>query len=317
MHTFFKYLTLLALVGALTACTRQIDMPLPEHQARLVANALLVSDEPARIVVSRSFGMDEPYNGETIYLTDATVTLSRDGQTPETLAYDDLGEGKFGHFSSQAVVPGSRYVLEVSYPDYPALRQEMVMPTRPQVTGIRGELGVRLDPLGNRIDEIAYDLLDPADTANYYALAVRFWPDSANANTPLPSLHYWVPLGSSGIPYPDPIGELAQGYEVISDEEFDGQAVSVRFESALLGGFGRYTFTEDELRQGYFVLELISLNEPAYRFGKTLQAHQSSRTFLYLTSFGQHQFPITMYTNAEGGYGVFMGQTVRVDTLRW
>jgi len=315
MNTYIKTLSFLVLLTALVACQRQVDAPLPEHQARLVANAMLVSEEPARIVVSRSFGMDEPYQGESVYLTDATVTLSRDGQAPETLAYDDLGQGGFGYFSSQLTVPGSRYVLRVSHPDYPELRQEMVMPTRPQVTGIEIALGVRLDQFAHRVDEITYDLLDPADTANYYALAVGFWPDSTNPNIPFPLTHYWGPLGLNFLP--DPTAELAQGYSVIGDGDFDGQAARIRFESAVFGGSSQYPLTEEELRQGYYVLRLISLNEPAYRYGAELWGHRNSRALAVLTNFGEDQFPITSYSNAEGGFGVFMGQTVRVDTLRW
>lgn len=314
MNTCFKSLCLLALLAALVACEREVEAPLPGHQARLVANALLVSDEPARIIVSRSFGMDEPYNGESVYLTDATVTLSRDGQAPENLTYRELDEEAFGYFSSQVAVPGSHYVLRVSHPDYPELQQEMVMPARPRVTDIQVELGARLNPLSYRVDEITYALLDPADTANYYALAVGFWPDSANPDIPFPLTHYWGPLGSESDL--DLAADLAQGYSVVRDDHFDGQAAHLRFESAFFGGFSRYPLTEDELQQGYLVLQLISLNEPAYRYGAELDWHRFSRNLLSQTNLGGNIFPITSYSNAAGGFGVLMGQTVRVDTLR-
>lgn len=153
-------------------------------------------------------------------------------------------------------------------------------------------------------------MLDPVDTANHYALEVSFWPESTNPNIPSPITHYW------DLPGREPWDVLEQGYQAISDEGFDGQAASIHFETTLLGGLGQFTFTVDELRRGYFVLRLLSLNEPAYRFGTELSAHRGSRTFPFLTSSLMDQLPQPMYSNAEGGFGVFMGQTVRVDTLR-
>ncbi|MEM9984116.1 MAG: hypothetical protein AAF804_03385, partial [Bacteroidota bacterium] len=56
-------------------------------------------------------------------------------------------------------------------------------------------------------------------------------------------------------------------------------------------------------------------NEPAFRLGAEYTEHRSAQRAIDLEVLFASQAPLPMYTNAEGGYGIFAGYTVVQDTL--
>lgn len=81
MNRLFQYIHttffLLSATILLTACEREVEIPLPPHEAKLVSNCIAVSERPFRVIVSRSFGMDEQVQEADIYLPDAQAGMSR------------------------------------------------------------------------------------------------------------------------------------------------------------------------------------------------------------------------------------------------
>ncbi|RMG64857.1 MAG: DUF4249 domain-containing protein [Bacteroidetes bacterium] len=303
---------------ALLSCERELEVPLPTHQPRLVANCLVRSGEVFQVFVSRSFGLNENVNESDIYLPDARVELWRDGQLEEVL---QLRQGdsvtvstsdawtRYGYFSEHLAEPATSYQLVVTHPDFPALRQDMVMPSLPQVSGFEfiPEAGINED--GDRIQRRLASLQDPPDTANHYRL-IGFYRERAldTSQTQFPSRSInttWEPLGQPSADW------TSLGY-LLPDTDFDGQSVRLVFE----GDFLDFLNEPDELYEpAYLAMEWQSWNEPAYRLAKEYAEHVSSYRLIDLEILFASQAPLPMYSNAEGGLGVFGGYTVRRDTL--
>lgn len=302
----------------LLSCERELEVPLPTHQPRLVANCLVRSGEVFQVFVSRSFGLNENVNEADIYLPDARVELWRDGQLEEVL---QLRQGdsvtvstseawtRYGYFSEHLAEPATSYRLVVTHPDFPALQQDMVMPPLPQVSGFEFIPEAGLDAEGDRIQRLLVSLQDPADTANHYRLLgfyVERSLDTSQTRFPMRGINpIWEPVGAP-FEYATSLGYL------LPDTDFDGQTVRLVFEDDFLD----FLNEPDELYEpAYLAMEWQSWNEPAYRLAKEYAEHVSSYRLIDLEILFASQAPLPMYSNAEGGFGIFGGYTVRRDTL--
>ena len=126
-HILKIFITLSVLI--LLSCERELEIPLPVHQPKMVSNCIVQAGEPFQFFVSRSYGMNENVIENDIYLRDAQVALCRNGEFVETLTYytDYSGpavsttQTPVGYFSTHIAQAGSQYELRVSHPDYPTL----------------------------------------------------------------------------------------------------------------------------------------------------------------------------------------------------
>ncbi|MEM9987748.1 MAG: DUF4249 family protein, partial [Bacteroidota bacterium] len=255
LYTFFLALILL---GFTTGCYKEVVVPLPEHEVRLVSNCLVQSGFPFQVFVSRSFGMSEEVNEIDIYLEDARVELWREGELEEVLKFEREAEvfnpvvfSSYGYFSEHLAQPGATYELRVSHPDYPTLTQTMRMPIEPTFTNPIFSPSVGFNEEGERIQRLEATLSDEAGVPNYYSLWSRYVAepiDTNQASLPINNIPVtWDPL---------PVSEsrrLNSYFQatVLKDENFDGQQVQVRFEEDFLDDFIREPGYEDS----YILLE--------------------------------------------------------------
>jgi hypothetical protein len=306
---------------ALMSCEQELEVPLPEHQPKLVANCLVRTGEVFQVFVSRSFGLNENVNESDIYLPDARVELWREGQLEEVLQLkqgDTVGVATFesrtdyGHYSEHLARPATRYQLIVTHPDYPELKQEMVMPSLPRVSAIEYSPEVGIDENGDRIQRLRASLQDPPDTLNHYRLVGRYYKrslDTSLTRFPFRSIDTnWEPLGGAPFEYSTRLGYL------LPDADFDGQLTRLVFEDVFVDHLNLNT-PEELYEPAYLVVEWQSWNEPAYRLADEYSEHVNSYRVIDLEVLFASQAPLPMYSNAEGGFGVFGGYTVRRDTV--
>jgi len=315
-RNIFFLIVLLSLV--FFGCERKLEIPLPEHQPKLVANSLVQSGENFQVFVSRSFGLNEDVREVDIYIKDARVELWRNGQLEEVLFYrqgDTIVNTTrnapfafYGYFSEHKAQPGSTYELRISHPDYPDFSQEMFLPFIPNI--IEWELleDVGIDTDGERIQRLLATLQDPADTANHYRLTGSYVERSLDTDlTFFPDRRIetrWVPIGA-------PFEFLTSLGYIMPDTDFDGQTAQVGFEDS----YNRSNPDVDLFEPDYMVLEWQSWNEAAYAFANEYEEHVDAYQVIDLEILFASQAALPMYSNAEGGFGIFGGYTVRRDTI--
>ncbi|GAB4419463.1 MAG: hypothetical protein OHK0039_31880 [Bacteroidia bacterium] len=309
MYRNILMITMLGLV--LLGCERELEIPLPEHQPRLVANCLAVSGAPFQVFVSRSYGLNEGVREYDIYLTDAEVRLWRNGVLEEVLTYEQgtpSTYNSFGYVSRHLAQPATHYLLEVRHPDYPELRQEMVMPGLPQVSAPTFLVDVGLDRDGMRTQRLYATLRDAPDSVDAYCLAGFYFErslDSSRTRFPLRGITcMWYPSGNE-LTYATTLGYL------LPDRDFAGQTVRLGFDASFVDGL-----SPDSLYvPAFLVLERQSWNQPAYRLASEYADHVSAYRVVDMEILFASQSALPMYSNAEGGYGVFGGYVVQRDTL--
>lgn len=116
------YSFILACFFLLLACDPIIDVPLPEHESRLVVNAYLIEGQEILVDVSKSVGILDEDEPSLRLVKDATVQIIENDQVLNTPAFTDSMPNVFnpdwgmykGNFNPTA---GSLYEVKVSHPE--------------------------------------------------------------------------------------------------------------------------------------------------------------------------------------------------------
>ena len=186
LHGPRRQLVGLAVVLALASgCdfTPVLDIPLPEHEQRLVLRSILVADSTVSVRVSLSespyvSGSIERYEASVRLLSTATVELVEDGQVVETLrrpfCRDFMGrnESYVGEepyeqdercgpfFSESRTDAGGTYTLRARVDGLPEASATVTLPTRVEVSEV--------EAVGER--RVSFRLSDPTGLGQHYAL---------------------------------------------------------------------------------------------------------------------------------------------------
>jgi hypothetical protein len=182
---------ILALFGGslLMSCESQGRLRLPEHESKLVVNAIWYPGYPVWVHVSRSFSSYETINPNELIIHDAEVELWKDGVSLGILSYVDtlvqepepyisppryitVRYGQYERPDIPAVEEGSIYQISVRHPEWDDVLAETYIPKPVPIDTV----SITLDAV-NELDftgfTTTYHIIDsefddPADEENYY-----------------------------------------------------------------------------------------------------------------------------------------------------
>ena len=182
----FIYPAICLCFGMLASCEQVVNIPLPEHEPRLVINAGLEGFQAMDVYLSRSYGtlsdinFDDP---EALLVPDAQVEIHSQGQI-FPLAYRDtmietwIGDStKLGKYTSEtfSYAYGQAIEIRATHPDYPDVRTQITVPYPAHILGVELEQNVIrvIDP---EYEEARYqsllhlDIMDHAGIGEAYAI---------------------------------------------------------------------------------------------------------------------------------------------------
>ena len=289
------------LAGLLLAgCETTVDVDLPEHEPRLVANSLFMPDSLWRVRVTESKSIRNT-NARFEPVDDATVEILQDGRVLGTLAFESDAAGP-GLYASRTLCPraGQTYTLRIAAPGFEPVEAEGRVPDSAAFT----LAARRLDNTSHYEEpaEIDVALADPAAAKNYYALSVDILVrDQVRPGDEPRTLRQHVPFSSS-----DPVlrenaafgeafedGEANYRIALFSDATFDGQTRRLTIRpSVYYGGSG--------IQEIRFAVSLTALSPDAYEYlrSEALADRSDDNPFAE---------PVEVFSNVHGGLGVFAG----------
>ena len=158
MKTYINiYLALMLAVLSLS-CERNLEIPLPEHQSRLVLNSILFEGKPPILNITRSFGTIETITDSALLVPDASVELWSDGvkltnlNFTDTLVFDTLyyHNGTREKFTVEEIpvkaylpptsfgslLANQEYELRVSHPTYGSASAKAAVMPEPEILDI-------------------------------------------------------------------------------------------------------------------------------------------------------------------------------------
>lgn len=318
-------LVCIILMAAVAACdsffAAEVDAEPPDPAPRLVVHSMFTPDSIWAVIVTRTARPYEVSRGgrPVPYVDNATVEILEGGRVLDTLRFvSKLCHDRFDgdecysfrtyksppHYRSVSGLrpePGVTYGLRVSAPGLPTITAEGAAPAQPPAAEARvvEQWSEPDGGLRNFMAKISVALTDPPDESNYYFLTME---DSG----------YGSSLGrTAGQEFytSDPI--LVESARSSYDVELDGDRIF-------------YTYFDDALLNGRAHTFTLTVNVGWSSGSRTVihsrgpyMASVSHALYLYQSTYSLHREvqrnpfaePVEVYSNVEGGYGIFAGYT--------
>ncbi|MGB3947671.1 MAG: DUF4249 domain-containing protein [Bacteroidia bacterium] len=268
MKYYIKLIALSLIIG-LTACEKDADVKLPAVESKLVVSSFI---SPTDTLIKVSVTLSQPlYNNSNSNdysaISNATVQIN-DGINFQTLAYNDTGNYYFVSTTLFPLSVGATYYLTVTTPDGKNVNASTSIPNSNQTLTYSAEPIV--DPDNPNRYFFTTEWNDPSGSENYYRIVYydKYYYDGSIDTS------YYSMYSNN-----------------ISDKDKDGSTITETFEI--------YASSSNTGNNANGELQLIHASKEYYLY------HSKLSDVVY--SNGPFSEPIQMYSNINGGYGVFAG----------
>ena len=292
-------LFLVLLICILTACEKEVHIPIEYTEPKLVVNGLFNTDSLWEVEISASQYI---YDSGTIPLiNDAAVTITN--STGNTITLLNQGDGLYNS-ATEKPQTGQVYSINISHANYENASSSNQLPGELQVSNI--ELQDQTMVSGEQFRKISITFQDSPDPDFYMIRIVGgFWvetydslgmPDSSLIPYPM-----WVFSQSPAVENSNP--NNMQPTIIFKDELFNSTqyTIDLLVEEYVFGG------EKENIKDIYISISKIS--EEYYWYEKSYLAYVSSQNNQFFSQ------PVQVYTNIENGLGIFAGFSTQTDTI--
>ena len=290
-NIFFVLSVLLFLTSCEDFFSTTIKVDPPPHEDQMVIHAYIGdTDSILAISVTKSIGILENRNQDTIYVDDATVELFKDGQllfTFDTLSPDERPLNYFQVLNEQLGGVGSEFEIRATHPRLGTATAKQMMPTIVPMNDVvfKENAGVME---GERVDGVELTFNDPSGEKNFYEFSVyKLDPGGFT---------YSVSITTN-----DPLVHESIKYDtwLLSDETFDGKEYKITL-------LEYYNSLDEDM-----VVVVNNITEDWYHYAKSV------RNQLNAEDLGLFAEPVSISTNVDGGLGIFGANIERVYPIEF
>ena len=296
-------------------------MDIPDTGRKIVINGLITTDNLLNVKITKSSYINDIRGAAYLSSTDldsAEVRFYQNSTCIDSLhhVYDDYFYAwnvfYIGNYWSQSVypTPGQEYKVVAKVPGLPDASASTIIPNPVRIEHVDTSR-IILAPgsyYNNNVGmQFKIEFSDPVNEPNYYLLKIYL-------------ITYWVPFPDSstiGFICIDPIVEERLSSDELkgiafSDKVINGQRYSLKVivKGETIGkpfiDYPQSSWQEDHRTTVFF--QLYSITEEYFRFIQSLN--------LYYKNYGNPLAePVLMYSNVNGGYGMFSGAAVSTDSI--
>ncbi|MXY07519.1 MAG: DUF4249 domain-containing protein [Rhodothermaceae bacterium] len=293
----------LPLLLALAACETVISIDPPDYDAEITATSLFTPDSVWTARISRTIPVEQAGTVDSPFLDNASVLVWEGDQLIDRLVYDNLGAGIYQSQSGRTPESNKLYRLEVEAPGYNRVEAISALPVAPQIT----ELSLVLSERGAFTTwySLRFRLKDSPDAAFYSFGAYLVYasdPDDGgdSEDIQIEPLSMAQEDATWQCSYEDALNPVqidsdGGGTEwcrtgIMTDRQFRGMERD--FETTIVP---RYP---EIVREPSIIFYVISMSEDYFEYQRSLENTD------YQDPFSE---PLQVFTNVEGGRGVFAG----------
>lgn len=285
-------------------CETVVDVDAPAHESRLVATAIFTPDSVWSVTLHRSLSLSQPGSVHEHVVDGASVTIQEQGDdTPISLV--NLGGGVYRPIADLRPTAGKRYRMRAEASGLPAITAEATTPADVDVTIASMEKQERNFGASNRVEyRMRIRLADPPGTSFYGLNLVEESTDVYEGEEVIferyfqsadPSLHQFFDEAADPNPVDDVLagegeGEVAYYGAIMTDRLFDGKVYEFGISTQRLPA-----------EHGALYLQISTFGPDYFDYQYTVRSGDPN-------PFVQ---PVQLYTNIEGGYGIFAGYTTK------
>lgn len=290
LHLLFYTMFLFSFL-ANYSCTREVTIDIPEYIPKPVLNCLFTNDSIFKVHLGMSSSiLEEPFlitDGEEIKLYGNNTFL-------ESLVWEN---GIY--ISTTKVQANVDYQIEWEK-DGDKIITSDYSPEQTSIESVSFRDSVGIDEFGDDYSECTLVFSDNPHQTNYYeiSLLIHYTIEGENITRRTSVFSSDPIIKAEGLDEFEPI-DL-----VFSDEMINGQTYELKL--------NYFPYWEAANNQYSLIVKFRSVTENYYKYSKSLLMHRFYQESNIWNGFGS---PVPMFTNIEGGYGIFAGYAIDIDTI--
>jgi hypothetical protein len=312
-----RYTAPILFVLALTSCELVTTVDLPEQPRVAVVNSMFTSDTTWFISVSTTRDILSDFNFWTgdveVFLNDETgvqipLTHYNPWDSGAPIVLGDVGAGSFFRGSTKPV-PGMTYSLEVRASEIPTAYATARCPVMVGIIDLKIDSANMIEGSGEasfnyRALPIEFTFDDPAGEEDYYyprMFAFYEYLSIRNGDTTRGVTPSYIPLVKE-LPGSDLFGAQRE-VDAMNDKTFDGTRKTERLYII------DYNYTHDGPEPVAVKFYLHHANQDYFKYTRSMELAQRARE----NPFAE---PVQVYSNIDGGLGIFAGATTATWKLK-
>lgn len=288
MRSLLKFSFYLVFLIIIQACTKIVDIDLPEHDEKIIVNSFFTDGRPIKVHLTKSISVLE----DSIPLCEnAFIQLLENNTVIDTL-------NRSGDYYYSDIIPevAKEYSMIISIPGMDSVICRDIIPEKTNLQSCVLTKSVMTDEDGFVINELQLNFQDFAGP-DFYEVEL-----TAETIVTEYKMEIWFMKNSDPIITSTGLLDYNPKTLIFSDKMFDGKSCSVKVYYAIQSG-------EPDYR-----LKVIfrSVSESYFRY--------KEKQFAYLFTLETDIFsgmsePIQLYSNIIGGYGIFAGYSADNRTI--
>jgi hypothetical protein len=293
----YSYLLIISALFIIS-CEKEIDFTGEIKDSKIVVNSLFSTDSTWSVEISKSLSIIDIAKLDVI--RDATATITGSDGSQLTLTFNPFTEK---YETNEYPKVNVEYTIKVSAPGYESVSASgSVYPTVP-LQDIEIKKSSVVDDPYSQLIEIRITFDDPPSSTDYYMVELEekeiFYlldPNQQVIDSIISIFSSYISSNDLSIS-----GESSSERLIFSDELFDGQRKTFVFQTT------GYFYDEEEEEEPEIEIE---------RMQKIIFSKINRDYYLYEFSFRNYQNtvgnpfaePVMVYSNIEGGFGIFAGK---------
>jgi len=275
------------------SCREKVNWDFPEFEAVPTINSFFVAGEPIKIHVSLAGKFDSIPLG---VVDDANVAVFADGNFIENITNNQQGV----YTTSFNAQPGVEYHCEVAIPDFQTVTAENTIPQPNSILNIEHINFAGVDEEGVSYPAVKVEFSNNPNENLYFEVVIHLQKFDWDTRPELISITDPVLL-NEGLPI-----------TLFSNEIINGDSYSMTI--SYTTGSATYSSETGWHSELYpLTVELRSVSYDYYMYVKQLYLYETGR---YPSIIGGVVTPFPLYSNVNGGYGIFAGySSVQTDTI--
>lgn len=289
------------LIVILTSCEKEVRIQWPQSEDKMVMSSVLVCGEPIRMKITKT--IQYPFDDDHSFIQNA-MAIVHCGERSDTLRH--VGEGWYE--SPNIVVEGARYEAMARFEGQSIHACDFIPKSVFQYEVSNYMDSVSIDEEGTRYSQFEIRFKDSLSTKDFYEVGIEIH-NSYNSSIGYHYEHYqYWPCRSSDL------SVLEEGLQshypptvIFSDRMFDGEHKHLVVQYSPPKWNTGAVIDYDEV-----VVHFRHVSENHFHYKKKLAMHLSGLESDFWQGAGD---PVPMFSNVEGGYGIFAGYWERTDTI--
>lgn len=294
----------LPLLLVLAACETVISIDPPDYESEITATSLFTPDSVWTARISRTIPVAQAGRVDSPFLDNASVSVWEGDQLVDRLVYHGLGAGIYQSQSGRTPEPNKLYRLEVEAPGFGRVEATSALPVAPLITELSLELqsgGPSFRPWYN----LRFRLKDSPDAA-FYKFGVYIVhasdPDDGEDSED-------IQIERLSMAHEDPAWQCSYDH-ALNPVQVDGDGGGTRWCNTGIMTDRQFSGMErdfettivprnaDDVREPSIIFYINSMSDDYFEYQHSLSNSG------YQDPFSE---PLQIFTNVEGGRGVFAG----------